>query len=153
MTTNITVLETTRVFIDIVFKLYDLSQVIMYDRDTRFTSNFWQVLFKLLNTQLAMSIAFHPQTNEQTERTNRTLEQILRNYISYCQDDWDQHLATAEFAYNNAQQSSTGHSPFFLNHGHHSIVPANVHKSPVPTAEDFTLQMKNLLKIAQDNIS
>ena len=58
-----------------------------------------------------------------------------------------------EFAYNNAQQSSTGYSPFFLNHGHHPIVPANVHKSPVPAAEDFTLQMKNLLKIAQDNIS
>ena len=100
-----------------------------------------------------MSTAFHPQTDGQTERTNRTLEQILRNYVSYRQDDWDRHLATVEFAYNNAQQSSTSHSPFFLNHGHHPIVPANIHKSSVPTAEDFTLQMKNLLKIAQDNIS
>ena len=86
-----------------------------------------------------MSTAFHPQTDRQTERTNRTLEQILRNYVSYCQDDWDQHLAIAEFAYNNAQQSSTDHSLIFLNHGHHPIVPANVHKSPVPAAEDFTL--------------
>ena len=81
------------------------------------------------------------------------MEQILRNYVSYCQDDWDQHLATAEFAYNNAQQSSTSHSPFFLNHRHHPIVPVNIHKSLVSAAEDFTLQMKNLLKIAQDNIS
>jgi hypothetical protein len=50
-----------------------------------------------------MSTAFHPQTDGQTEQTNRTLEQILRNYVAYRQDDWDQHLATAEFAYNNAQ--------------------------------------------------
>src|SRR5437588_13026790 len=74
VTTNITAPETTRIFIDTVFKLYRLPQVIVCDRDARFTSNFWQALFKLLNTQLAMSTAFHPQTDEQTERTNRTLE-------------------------------------------------------------------------------
>jgi hypothetical protein len=153
VTTNITAPETARVFIDTVFKLHGLPQAIVCDRDARFTSNFWQALFKLLNTRLAMSTAFHPQTDGQTERTNRTLEQILRNYVSYHQDDWDQHLAIAEFAYNNAQQSSTGHSPFYLNHGHHPIIPATIHKSPVPAAEDFTLQMKNLLKIAQDNIA
>src|SRR5437588_4664713 len=74
VTTNIIAPETARVFIDTVFKLHGLPQVIVCDRDVRFTSNFWQALFKLLNTRLAMSTAFHPQTNRQTERTNRTLE-------------------------------------------------------------------------------
>src|SRR5207249_11387851 len=59
VTTNITAPETARVFIDSVFKLYGLPQVIVCDRDARFTSNFWQALFKLLNTQLAMSTTFH----------------------------------------------------------------------------------------------
>src|SRR3954469_16400681 len=74
VTTNITAPETAKVFIDTVFKLHGLPQVIVCNRDVRFTSNFWQVLFKLLNTRLAMSTLFHPQTDRQTERTNRTLE-------------------------------------------------------------------------------
>src|SRR5438874_4274079 len=95
VTITITAPETARVFIDSVFKLHRLPQVIVCDRDARFTSNFWQALFKLLNIRLAMSTTFHSQTDGQTERTNRTLEQILRNYVSYRQDDWDQHLVTA----------------------------------------------------------
>jgi hypothetical protein len=66
---------------------------------------------------LAMSTAFHPQTDGQTEHMNRTLEQMLRNYVSYEQDDWDHYLIYAEFTYNNAVQSSTGLSPFRLLHG------------------------------------
>src|SRR5947209_10264688 len=126
VTTNITAPETARVFIDSVFKLHGLPQVIVCDRDARFTSNFWQALFKLLNTRLAMSTAFHPQTDGQTERTNRTLEQILRNYVSYRQDDWDQHLTMAEFAYNNSKQASTSLSLFYLNYGFHPSVPTTI---------------------------
>src|SRR4051812_23677370 len=108
----------------------------------------------MLDTRLAMSTSFHPQTDGQTERTNRTLEQILRNYVSYKQDNWDQCLTMAEFAYNNAQQSSTKLSPFFLNHGQYPKISATLHQStPVAAVEDFALQMKNLLQVAQDNIA
>ena len=51
-----------------------------------------------------MSTAFHPQTDGQTERTNRILEDYLRHYISPQQDDWDEWLYLAEFSVNNAWQ-------------------------------------------------
>ena len=64
-----------------------------------------------------MSIAFHPQTDGQIERMNRTLEEMLRAYSTYNQDQWDEYLPAAEFAYNNSKQQSTGHTPFELDCG------------------------------------
>ena len=61
-----------------------------------------------------MSTAYHPlrQTDGQTERANRTLEDMLRAYVNEKQNDWDQHLTAIEIAYNNSKQASTGFSPF-----------------------------------------
>lgn len=80
-------------------------------------------LMKLVGTKLAMSTANHPQTDGQSERANRTLEDMLRAYIGPHHDDWDKHLTAAEFAYNEAVQASTGYSPFYLDHGQDPITP------------------------------
>jgi hypothetical protein len=72
-----------------------------------------------------MSTAYHPQADGQTERQNRTLEDMLRAYVNYHRDDWDQHLVAAEIAHNNSQQASTGFSPYFLNYGQHPHLPLN----------------------------
>ncbi len=56
--------------------------------------------------------ASHPQTNRQTDKQNCVLEQYLRSYINYQQDDWTPLLALAEFAYNIAVHSSTGKALF-----------------------------------------
>ena len=66
-----------------------------------------------------MSTAFHPQTDGQTERVNQTLEQYLRIFCNYQQDNWQQLLPLAEFAYNNSVHASTGQTPFFANYGYH----------------------------------
>jgi transposase InsO family protein len=116
-TTNVTAPETAQLFIDNVFKLHGLPQSIVTDRDTRFVSHFWRSLFGLLGIQLKPSTAYHPQTDGQTERTNRTLEQMLRNYINYKQNNWDSFLSLVEFAYNSAEQSSIGVSPFYCDLG------------------------------------
>jgi len=63
-----------------------------------------------------LSTAFHPLTDGHTERTNSTLEQYLRAYINYPQDDWKKLLPMAEFAYNNGYQESTKHTPCFANY-------------------------------------
>ena len=89
----------------------------MSDRDPKFISKFWQELLKRTGVKTLMSTAHHPQTDGQTERTNRTLEDMLRNYVNYKQDNWDDCLAAAEFAYNNSTQSSTGFTPFRLDNG------------------------------------
>ncbi|MBW0525105.1 hypothetical protein O181_064820, partial [Austropuccinia psidii MF-1] len=64
-----------------------------------------------------LSTSFHPETDGQTERVNQILEQCLWMYVSYHQDDWYTYLPLAEFAYNNAEHSSTKQSPFFTIYG------------------------------------
>ena len=67
-----------------------------------------------------MSMAYHPQTNSQTERINQEVKVFLRHYINYRQDDWTKWLATAEFQYNDKEHAATGHTPFYVNYGRHS---------------------------------
>src|SRR5262249_31229798 len=102
LTTNANAPTAATIFFDTVFRLHGLPHFIVSERDARFTTQFWKALFKQLGTKLAMSTTFHPQTDAQTERTNRTLEDMLRAYTNYRQDDWDQHLTAAEFACNSA---------------------------------------------------
>ena len=62
-----------------------------------------------------MSTTYHPQTDRQTERLNRTLEEMLRAYVGYKHDNLDDYLPMAEFTSNNAKQTFTGLTPFELN--------------------------------------
>ena len=94
-TTTCTADQVARIFFDTVIRLHGIPKHIISDRDRRFTSRFWRELWTLCGTQLKMSTAYHPQTDGQTERANRTLEEILRHYVSSKQDDWDQHLTAA----------------------------------------------------------
>ena len=118
--------ETAALFRDRVFVLHGMPQSIVSDRDSKFTSAFWQELHRLLGVKLNMSTANHPQTDGQTERMNRVLEDMLRHFINKHHNDWDQYLATAEFAINNAENSSVQNTPFWLNYGRHPWVPANM---------------------------
>ena len=71
----------------------------------------------LLGIKTKLSTAFHPETDGQTERVNQTIEQYLYHYCSWKQDDWDQLLPMAEFAYKSAKSETTGISPFEANYG------------------------------------
>lgn len=105
---------------------HGIPEIIVSDRDSKFTSLFWKSLWSLLDTKLAMSTAFHPETDGQTERMNRTLEQMLRAYTNKQQDNWDELLPYCEMAYNNSKSVSTGYSPFFLNYGQDMSLPSNL---------------------------
>ena len=77
--TTVTAAKLADLFLSEIYRLHDLPSVIISDRDSRFTSNFWKELVKKLNIRLNMSTARHPETDGQTERMNRVLEEILRN--------------------------------------------------------------------------
>ena len=115
--------DLAKLFITHIFRLHGMPAVLVSDRDSRFTSKFWQALMTQLGTKLAMSTAHHPQTDGQSERTNRTLEEALRSYVNYSMDNWVDQLPLLEFAINNSKQASTGQSPFFLNYGHNPLTP------------------------------
>lgn len=101
-----------------VFAQHGIPDVIVTDRDKLFNSQFWQSLTDLLGIKHKMSTSYHPQTDGQTERTNQTIEQYLRCYVNYEQNNWVQLLPMAQFAFNN-NKSITGISPFFANYGRH----------------------------------
>ena len=86
-------------------------------------NRFWRAVFDALESKLLYSSAYHPQTDGQTERMNRTLEQMLRMYTYKEPTEWDRRLGALEFAYNNSVQASTRYSPFFLVYGEHPHLP------------------------------
>jgi hypothetical protein len=79
--TSDTASQVARIFFDNIFRLHGLPTTIVSDRDAKFTSRFWTELSRLLDVHLALSTAFHPQTDGQTERANRTLITMLRSFV------------------------------------------------------------------------
>ena len=69
--------EFCRLYIREIIQLHGVLVSIVSDRDPRFTTHFWKSFQRVMGTQLMMSIAFHPQTNSQSERTIQTLEDML----------------------------------------------------------------------------
>ena len=137
--------ETARLFKEHIFRHYGLPEVIIADRDPRWNSQFWRAVFQSLGTHTRLSTAYHPLTDGQTERANRTLEEMLRSYVHPFGDNWDDRVGELEFAYNNSEQKSTGNSPFFLLHGFHPRVPIDLYNphtvEETPAAIDFVEQM------------
>ena len=123
-----------KLLLDTVVKLHGVPEEVISDRDVRLTSSFACDFFSLLGTPQLMSTAFHPQTDGQTERMNRVLEEMLRSYVSPHLDDWDQHLSMCEFAINSAHSSSVKASPFELVYGQNPRIPAVIDTGPLPEA-------------------
>ena len=121
--------QTVDAFMKYVFRYHGLPCEIVSDRGPQFISKFWAKVFELFRTKLNLSSGYHPQTDGQTERINQILEQYLRCFIHYQQDNWAAYLHLAEFAYNNSVHSGLGVSPFFANYGFNPrcdvISPAN----------------------------
>ena len=99
-------------YINNIVRLHGIPKEIVSDRDPLFTSHFWEAFQKVMGTQIKLSTAYHPQTDGQSERTNQTLEDLLRACILDWGENWEKHLAFAEFTYNNSYQASIGMAPF-----------------------------------------
>ena len=96
-----------RLFRNNVWKLHGLPESIISDRGPQFIAGLIKELNKMLEIKSKLSMAFHPQTDGQTERVNQELEQYLRIFIDHKQEQWPEWLGMAEFAYNNKAHSST----------------------------------------------
>ncbi|CAI7808039.1 unnamed protein product [Closterium sp. NIES-53] len=136
---------TARLFFDRIITIHGIPATLISDRDPKFTSKFWKELMGLLGTKLAMSSAYHPQTDGQTERLNQVVEQLLRTACKDNVSHWDTQLPTLEFAYNNASHAATGKTPFFLCYGREPLTPQQPNTpAHVQAAHDFVTTMQQL---------
>jgi len=114
---DLDVRQFANLFMKEIVRLHGLPHDVITDRGTLFTSDLWKETTGKLGIERRLSTAFHPQTDGETERTNAILEEYLRAYINYQQDDWRGYLLLAEFAYNNGYQETIKDTPFVANYG------------------------------------
>jgi hypothetical protein len=100
-----------------VWKLHGTPEKYISDRRPQFIAEFTTELWRLIGIKPATSTAYHPQTDGQTECVNQEMEQFIRLFTNYKQDDWDKLLPAAKFAYNNHIHSSTQQVPFMTDTG------------------------------------
>lgn len=111
-------------FLDNIVKLHGVPMSMVSDRDKVFTSHFLKALFQALRTQLAMSTAYHPQSDGQSERVNQCVEMYLRCAIQYTPSKWQKWLSLAELWYNTSFHTSLGCSPFRALYGYDHVFAA-----------------------------
>lgn len=136
-----------------VVRLHGMPESIVSDRDSKFTAKFWRELHRAVGTKLLMSTSFHPQTDGHSERTNRSIGQMLRSMISPDQRDWVSKIPLIEFALNSSINSSTGFAAFELTYGYMPrIVPFPTEDIQYPGVREFAQRARANLEMAHDAI-
>jgi len=89
---TVTAKDTAELVVRHVIRLHGIPEDIVSDRDTKFSNHFWRSIMEILNVKLNMSSTAYPQTDGQSERTNRTVLEMLRSYVNEKNNDWVNHL-------------------------------------------------------------
>ena len=134
-----------RLLQDNVWKLHGLLESIVSDRGPQFAAELTKELNRMLWIKTKLSMAFHPQTDGQTERMNQELGQYLQFFIENRQKDWLEWLAAAEFVVNNKVHTATKVSPFMANYGKELRMGGDIRKKgKVKSATEFVERMKKV---------
>ena len=142
-TEKTTVEGLAKLFRDNVWKLHGLLESVISDRGPQFAAVMTKELNKMLGIETKLSMAYHPETNRQTERTNQKLEQYLRMYVNHKQNNWAEWLAIAEFAFNNKVHTVMKMSLFQVNYGREPRMGFYVRKKEKnKKVEEFIKEMK-----------
>ena len=145
--------EIVQLLIENIISKHGIPDDIISDRDTLFTAHFTKAMLKGLGITQKLSTAFHPQTDGQTERTNGTLEQYLRCFVNYQQDNWTQLLPLAELSYNNTIHTAINETPFYATFGYHANINIPRTNSNVPRAEARLEQLHEVQEEIQLSMS
>jgi hypothetical protein len=105
-----------RIFLQGFLRVHGLPYSIVSDRGSAFIGQLWKRVCELLGIRRLLSTAHHPETDGNTEHINAEIEAYLRMYVGYDQNDWQERIPAAQLALNARDSSSTGISPFFLEH-------------------------------------
>ena len=117
--------------------LHGVSRTIVSNRDTKFLSYFWKVLWGKLGTKLLFSTSCHPQTDGQTKIVTRTLTTLLRTLIHKNLKTREDCLLFIEFTYNMSFHSTTNMSPFEIVYGFNPLTPLDLLPLPISQRESL----------------
>jgi hypothetical protein len=112
--------ETIKLLINHVWKLHELSNTIMSNRESQFISLVWKTVCRMLKIDVKLSIAFYSKTDDQSEIVNQKMKRYLRNYCNYQQNDWFEWLFMIEFAFNAATSTFIELFVFMTNYEYES---------------------------------
>ena len=139
-----------RLLQDNVWKLHRLLESVVSDRGPQFAAELIKELNRMLGIKTKLSMAFHPQTDGQTERMNQELEQYLRFFIEHRQKDWPEWLAAAEFMVNNKVHMATKVLLFMANYGKELRMEGDIRrKGKVESVTEFMERMKKVHEEAE----
>ena len=150
---TITSAQLAELFVIHVFSKHGIPGHATSDRGSEFVSHFFRSLGTALDMRLHFTSGYHPEGDGQTERVNQTLEQYLRVFCNFQQDNWASLLPLAEFAYNNAPNETTGVSPFFANKGYHPNLAVHPERDMASArAREFAVDLGELHEALKSNI-
>ena len=137
-----------KLFFSHVFKRFDLHDSLISDRGPQFASAFTHKLARLLQYDVKLSSAYHPQTDGQTERTNQEIETYLHIFCANNPKTWLDFLPTAEFQHNSTPHHSTRTSPFNLMLGYEPRAYPPLEKTFLPALENRLISLQEARKEA-----
>uniref|UniRef100_A0AAY5K731 Gypsy retrotransposon integrase-like protein 1 n=1 Tax=Esox lucius TaxID=8010 RepID=A0AAY5K731_ESOLU len=129
--------ETADLLVLHVFRPHGIPEDIVSDRGPQFISRVWKEFCSALGASVSLSSGFHPQSNDQTERTNQDLEAALRCVTAQNPSTWAKQLLWVEYAHNSLTSSATGLSPFEASLGYQPpLFPSQEKDLAVPSVQD-----------------
>ena len=152
---TIDALGLAKVIFDMVVWHHGLSNLIVTDKGSLFTSKFWSSLCYFFGIKWRLLTTFHPQIDGQTKRQNSTIEVYLQAFVNFKQNDWARLLLMAEFAYNNVKNASSGYTLFKLNCGYY---PRMLYKKDIDPcswlkiADKLLAELRELMIVCQKNL-
>jgi hypothetical protein len=157
-TTKVTAKQVAAMIFCRVVREQGLPLAIVSDRDSRFTSRLWKELWDLCGTSLNMATAYHQQSDGQSERQVRTLEENLRSFVNVAGNDWDDRLVHIEIAHNTSRQASTGFAPMKLHSGLDFRLPVSASlpvgvDRPRGSAAQVLKSMSDDLNVARESLT
>ena len=150
---TITAIELAETLFSQIFAEYGIPLQIISDRDSKMTSAVWQNFFKIIGTTLTMSYSYHQRFDGQTEVMNRVIEQILRCYINYNQDNWYDLLPYVLSAVNNTVNPSTKLSPNEIFYGRPIMRPVHLlarSHDALPSVKEYFTRLNDYTLLGQD---
>jgi len=147
MKKTLTVVELAKLFFEKIALRYEISNDIIIDRDSLFISAFWSKICYHVKMKRRLSIVFHSQIDDQTERQNQTLKHYLQIYCSEKQDDWATLLFIVEFVYHQTKHSSLSCSFFKVMYDYKSIFDIYIKNDAM---KEEVLAAKERVEMLQD---